>query len=240
MPKTKKITKTVKKTTAKKSSRGLSMPVYGLDGKEKTPLALPKDVFSVEVNPKLLAQYVRVYLANQRQGTASTKTRSEVIGSTRKIYKQKGTGKARHGDKKAPIFVGGGVVGGPKPRDFSLKLNRKQTKKALFNAFSLKYKEQRIFGLSDEFLKIEAKTKTMYNFLKVLGVEKDRILLVLPKMEKNNLVLSSRNLANIKLVDAVSINPYEILSNKKVFIVKEGLQVFLKHFLTRSTSSGLS
>lgn len=236
MPRTKKEKQKVKKTEPKKTVKkvikaGLSLPVYGLDGKEKTPIELPKEIFSAEANPRLLAQYVRVYLANQRQGNASTKTRGEVIGSTKKIYKQKGTGNARHGDKHAPIFVGGGVVGGPKPRDFSLKLNRKQTKKALFNALTLKLNEQGIFGLSDEFLKIEPKTKTIVNFLKALSLEKEKILLVLPKMETNNLVLSSRNIKNIKLVDAISINPYEILKNKKVFILKEGLQVLLKHFL---------
>ncbi|OGK09872.1 50S ribosomal protein L4 [Candidatus Roizmanbacteria bacterium RIFCSPHIGHO2_01_FULL_35_10] len=236
MPKIKKTKKEVRKKNVK---AGLTLPVYGVDGKEKTPVDLPKEIFSVEVNPRLLAQYVRVYLANQRQGNASTKTRGEITGSTRKIYKQKGTGNARHGDRNAPIFVGGGVVGGPKPRDFSLRLNRKQTKKALFTALSMKLKERGIYGLSDDFLKIEAKTKIIANFLKAIGVEKEKILLVLPKKEKNNLILSSRNLANIKMVDAYSINPYDILRNKKVLIVKQGLQVLVKYFLTRSTSSGL-
>src|SRR3989338_9847754 len=107
---------------------------------------MPKEIFAVEASPRLLAQYVRVYLANRRQGTASAKTRAEVKGSTRKIYKQKGTGKARHGDIKAPIFIGGGVVGGPIPRDFSLKFNKKQKRKVLFYALTLKLKQKDIFG----------------------------------------------------------------------------------------------
>src|SRR3989338_4919632 len=147
MPRTKKAIKTVKKTETKKSSAGLTIPVYDLNGKEKGTVELAKEIFAVEASPKLLAQYVRVYLANRRQGTASTKTRGEITGSTRKIYKQKGTGRDRHGDIKAPIFVGGGTVGGPKPRDYSLKFNKKQTKKALFYSLSLKFKEQGIFGL---------------------------------------------------------------------------------------------
>ena len=134
MPQEKKLTKVVQKKKVKKTVKaGLTIPVYGLDGKEKGAAELPKEIFTVEASPKLLAQYVRVYLVNRRQGTASTKTRGEVSGSTRKIYKQKGTGKARHGDIKAPIFTGGGVVGGPKPQDYSLKLNKKQTKKANHN-----------------------------------------------------------------------------------------------------------
>ena len=234
MPKTTKNTKSVKavkKTEPKKTKAGLNIPIYGLDGKEKTPFELPKELVSSDVNPELLAQYVRVFLANQRQGTASTKSRGEVTGTSKKIYKQKGTGNARHGDKQAPIFVGGGVVGGPRPRNYSLKLNRKQTKKALLGALSLKFKEKSLMGLSDEFLKMDGKTKLMANFLKAVGADKDKILLVLPKLEKNNLILSSRNIKNIKLIDAQSINPYDILKYKKVFIVKEGIQVLLKHFL---------
>lgn len=233
MPKTKsKLKQTDKKVKVqKKAVTGLTIPVYDLNGKEKTKFTLPKEVFAVKTNPKLLAQYVRVYLANQRQGNAWTKTRGEVIGSTRKIYKQKGTGRARHGDKKAPIFVGGGIVGGPKPRNYSLKLNKKQTKSALLNALSLKFKEAGIFGLNDDFSKVEPKTKIFVNFLKVMGADKEKILLVLAKMEKNNLVLSSRNIPNLTLTEAASLNPYEILRNKKVFFLTEGLQVLVKNIL---------
>src|SRR3989339_216040 len=117
-----------KKPSVKKNIT-LSVRVFSIDGKEKKTIELNKNIFDVKVSPSLLAQAVRVYLANQRAGTASSKTRSEVVGSTRKIYRQKGTGKARHGSLKAPIFVGGGVVGGPKPRDFSLKINKKQKTK---------------------------------------------------------------------------------------------------------------
>ncbi len=213
-----------------KTKSGLTIPVYSVDGKETGNLELPEDFFNVEVNRRLLAQYVRVYLANRRQGTASTKTRGEVKGSTRKIYRQKGTGRARHGDIKAPIFVGGGVVGGPKPRKFSLKLNKKQAKKALFSALTLKFREKGIFGLSEDFLKIEPKTRLMVRFLNAVGFEKERILVVLPKMQKNNLLLAARNISNISLIGMTSINPYEVLKNGKVLIVEGGLQVLSKQY----------
>src|SRR3990172_10626024 len=147
MPKIKKTKKEVRKKNVK---AGLTLPVYGVDGKEKTPADLQKEIFSVEVNPRLLAQYVRVYLANQRQGNASTKTRGEVTGSTRKIYRQKGTGNARHGSIKAPIFVGGGITFGPKPRDYSLKMNKKQKTLALFSSLTVKANDKEIFALQDE------------------------------------------------------------------------------------------
>src|SRR3989344_1755133 len=112
---------TVKKSSAPKTQKvkktsGLSADVYNTAGKNVSKVNLPKTNFGAKINDGLMAQAVRVYLANQRMGTASTKTRSEVKGSTRKIWRQKGTGRARHGSKKAPIFVGGGVAFGPRPR----------------------------------------------------------------------------------------------------------------------------
>ncbi len=215
----------------KKESAGLSIPVYGLDGKESATTELSKEIFATEINPKLLAQFVRVYLANQRQGTASTKSRGEVIGTTKKIYRQKGTGNARHGSKKAPIYVGGGIAFGPRPRDYSLKLNSKQGKKALFASLSLKVKEKNLFALSDEFLKIESKTSTVAKFLKAVGANSEKLLFILPKQERNNLILSTRNIKSITMADAVSINAYDVLRNKKIFVVKEALKVMSDHFL---------
>lgn len=220
--------KVVKKTT------GLSVPVYDINGKEKGNLELPKEAFSTPAKPELLAQAVRVYLANQRQGTASTKTRSEVIGSTRKIYRQKGTGRARHGDIKAPIFVGGGVVGGPKPKDYTLSFNKKQKRKAFFGALTLKLKENGILGLSDSVLKIDPKTKKISDFLKELKLEKSKVTIVLPKMERSNFILASRNLPNVGLIDSVSLNTYKVLNSEKIFFVEKALEVFKSHFLKNS------
>src|SRR3989344_7204583 len=119
-----------------KKSGSLTVPVYEISGKEKGSLSLPKEAFSVDVNKALLAQAVRVYQSNQRQGTASTKTRGEVVGSTRKIYRQKGTGRARHGDIKAPIFVGGGVAHGPKSANYRKSISQKMRRIALLGALS--------------------------------------------------------------------------------------------------------
>ncbi len=217
-----------KKTTVKKATTtGLSMPLFDISGKEKETIDLPKEIFNVKASPKLLAQYVRVYLASQRQGTASTKTRGEVSGSTKKIYRQKGTGRARHGSSKAPIFVGGGVVGGPKPTNHALKINKKQKQKALFSALTMKRKD--IIGLAES--KAGIKTKNMAGFLKNLKLEGVRILLVMPKMEKNNLLLAARNIPRIQLTDAMSINAYEVLRTNKIIMLDTALTVLEKHFL---------
>lgn len=234
MPRIKKETQPkIKKETKKivKRSTGLTVPVYDISGKEKRVLDLPKEVFSVVVKPQLLAQAVRVYQFNQRQGTASTKTRGEVVGSTRKIYRQKGTGRARHGDIKAPIFVGGGIVGGPKPKDYSLDINKKQKRKAFFGALTLKFKEKSIFGIADSALKIEPKTKLVANFLKTLKLTGKKITFILPKMEKNNFILASRNLSKINLTDSQSLNTFEILNSTKLIFFENALEVFKKHFL---------
>ncbi len=212
----------------KAATRGITIPVYDIDGKEAKTVSLPKEIFDIKASPKLLAQYVRVYLANQRLGTASAKTRGEVTGSTRKIYRQKGTGRARHGSIKAPIFVGGGVVGGPQPRDYSLKLNKKQKQKALFYALTLRRND--IIGLVSD-AKMGPKTKIIFKFLKNLKLEGDRTLLVLPKMEKNNFVLASRNIVGLQLTDAASLNAYETMRTKKIIFLDTALTVLEKHFL---------
>lgn len=243
MPKVKKETpKETKKakTTAVKSKEaavvkktGLSVPVYNLKGVSEKEMELPKEIFSVETSPKLLAQYVRVYLANQRQGNASSKTRSEVTGSTKKIYRQKGTGRARHGARKAPIFVGGGVVGGPQPRDFSLKMNKKQKRKALFYSLTLKAKENSIIGLTSKALETEPKTKIVVGFLKAAGLDSKKALLVLPNL-KNNLWFASRNVSNLDVVSATSINPYEIMNHEKIIFTDDVVAIITNHFAKKN------
>lgn len=233
MPRVKKTEKLPKIASKQKKENLLQATVYDVDGKEVDKMVLPKEIFSVEVNPKLLAQYLRVYLINQRQGTASTKTRSEVTGSTRKIYRQKGTGKARHGDIKAPIFVGGGIVGGPKPKEYSLKINKKQKRKALFYALSLKAREG-IIGLINQFLKIQPKTKIIIDFFKKIDLDGKKILIILPELKKNNLVLAARNISYVDLIDAKSINPYLILKSEKIIFVKSALEILTKHFLGKN------
>lgn len=212
--------------TTKKSK--LSLSIYDIEGKETKTVELPKEVFAVTANPSLLAQAVRVYLVNQRQGNVKVKTRGEVIGSTRKIYRQKGTGKARHGAIKAPIFVGGGIAHGPKQKEYNLKFNKKEKKQALHIALSIKLKENKIFGLEEKALTMKPKTKTVVNFLKELKLIGKNNLMIMKKMETNNLVLSMRNISNITFIDVNSLNPYLILKSSSLIFVENALEVFNK------------
>jgi len=214
----------ITKKIEKKSK--LSLSVYGIDGKEQKTIELPKEVFSVTPNKSLITQAIRVYLVNQRQGNVKVKTRSEVIGSTRKIYRQKGTGKARHGAIKAPIFVGGGVAHGPKQKDYNLKFNKKEKKVALYGALSTKLKENKIFGLEEKALTMKPKTKTVSNFLSELKLIGKNNLMILKKLETNNLVLAMRNIPNISFVDVNSLNPYLVLKSSSLIFVENALEVF--------------
>jgi len=222
--------KEVKKKVVGKTT-GISIPVYDLKGKEKEVIDLPKEIFAHKINKPLIVQALRVYQFNQRQGTASVKTRGEVVGSTRKIYRQKGTGRARHGSVKAPIFVGGGVVGGPKPRDYSLKITDKQKRKAIFSALSLMFKEKKIIGLEDKALTVEPKTRNIVQLLVNLKLIGKKVIFVLPKMEKNNFVLASRNIQGVNLAEARSLNIFQILNCKQLVFLKQSIEVFKNHFL---------
>jgi len=216
----------MKKDKTKIEKSGLLTEVFDVDGKSVEEIELPKAIFAAKVNDKLLAQAVRVYLTNQRQGTVSTKTRGEVAGSTRKIYRQKGTGRARHGSIKAPIFVGGGVVFGPKPRDFSLKMPKKMKTKALIFALSYKFKNNQIL-IIDSLKKLANKTKAMIKTLTNLNLEtkKGKLLtktLLITKSPK--LSLAGRNIQNLNFIPVNLLNPYLILANEKIIFTKEALE----------------
>lgn len=211
----------------------LSIDVYDLKGKVVEKLALPKEIFGAKVNSALVAQAVRVYLANQRSGTASTKTRGEVQGSTRKIWRQKGTGRARHGGIRAPIFVKGGIAFGPKPRDFSLDLPKKMRRLALFSVLSQKYKDGHIRvvkGLE----KIEPKTKEMVSVMSSLEVnsKNKKVLLVIPQTENHiQVVKAARNITGVEFIQASQLNTYQTLENKIVLFMRDALPVVEKTFL---------
>ena len=218
------------KKSVKKASP-LEISVLNLKGEEETKINLPKEIFTAKSKLKSIAQYIRVYLANQRQGTASTKTRGEVNGSTKKIYRQKGTGRARHGDIKAPIFVGGGVVGGPKPRDYRLSFPKKQKKQVLFSALTYQHEAGNILALKNDVLQVSPKTKVISDFLKKMKISSQKIIFVLPKMEKNPFVLASRNLPKISFSDPQSLNAFKILNNEKIIFIESSLPILEKHFL---------
>lgn len=231
-PKVKVVAKTARKT--QKADNGLTVNVYDMKGKVVEEITLPKEIFGAKINPALMSQAVRVYLANQRRGTVSTKTRGEVQGSSRKIYRQKGTGRARHGSLRAPIFVHGGVVFGPKPRDFSLKLPQKMKKAALFSALSVKVKDgsvKVVAGLE----KIAPKTKEMVSVInhvvnnpKSFEVHK-KIALILPK-DIEHVKRAARNIEGVTLAKAQMLTTYEVLNNNVLLFMKESVEAVEKMF----------
>ncbi len=228
MPKKKITKKEVKKTS------GLKTDIYNLKGEVVGSTVLPEEIFAAEANPTLLSQAVRVYQANQRLGTHDTKTRSEVAGSTRKIYRQKGTGRARHGAITAPIFIGGGIAHGPHPKDYSLSLPQKMKKQALFSVLSQKLKEGEvkiIRGLD----KIETKTKKMFDTIANLKLnpDKDNTLLLTPK-NLANVLLSGRNIRHLSIEDVKLINAYKLLSCKNLLMMEESVTVLADHFLPKN------
>lgn len=209
----------VKKAKTVKKVVSLRVSVVGLDGKAAGSVTLPIQYFGQKPNSQLMAQAVRVYLANQRAGHASTKTRGEVEGSTRKIYKQKGTGKARHGSIRAPIFVGGGIVFGPRPRDYSLSIPQKMRKVALASALTSQLKKQNIIvvsGLSDV-----AKTKVIAGALTAVGATR-KTLLVTAK-DAGTVVRAGRNIEDVDILPVSDLNTYSILMHGKVVFMKEAI-----------------
>lgn len=211
----------------KKKTQGIAQ--YDLTGENKGETAANAFIFDKKVAPALMAQYVRVYRTNQRQGTAATKTRAEVNGTTKKVYKQKGTGKARHGSMKAPIFKGGGVVGGPKPKEYRLSLNKKQKQQALFGALTMKFTTGDVLSLDAA---KEAKTKVFASFLNKLKLSGEKVLFVMPKGEESKMVLALRNLKGVTYAPAHSINAYEVLNASKVVFVGGALKELETHFLS--------
>lgn len=216
----------------------IKVNIYNITGKVTGKISLPEEIFAAKINEKLIAQAIRVYLANQRQGTASIKTRGEVEGSGRKIWRQKGTGRARHGDRYAPIFVGGGVAHGPKPKDFSLKLPKKMKKKALFGTLTDKLKKKQLVVVSN-LGKMKPKTKEMLKVLENLKLKlengrlKTKVLLVIPKGQKN-IILAGRNLTNLTLCQADLLNPYQVLKAGKLILAKETISVLKTVFLSQT------
>lgn len=215
---------------ATKTVRGsLSAPMYDSKGAKHGTFALPREIFGAKINNALMAQAVRVYLANQRQGSANTKTRGEVLLTTAKWYRQKGTGRARHGAKSAPIFVGGGVAHGPRTRDFSLNLPQKMRKAALRSALSLKAQSGEIKVLSG-LTKITPKTKVMSEILEKITDDSSKgrkVLLVTSAAPKDleNVYRAGRNIKNVEILNARLLNTYEVLKHKNLLFMKESVEV---------------
>ena len=194
--------------------------VLDFNGKDTgRKVQLSDSVFGIEPNNHAVYLDVKQYLANQRQGTHKAKERAEVAGSTRKIKKQKGTGTARAGSAKNPLFKGGGTVFGPRPRSYSFKLNKSLKRLARKSAFSIKAKESNIIVLED-FNFETPNTKNFINVLKALGLENKKSLFVLGDSNKN-VYLSSRNLKTSSVISCLELSTYAIL-NANILVLLEG------------------
>ena len=193
-----------------------TVQVIDTSGKKIKEVKAPDEIFAVPLKEHLLYEAVINYRANQRQGTASTKTRGDVRGGGRKPWRQKGTGRARAGSNRSPIWKGGGTTFGPRPRDYSYSLPKKAKKNALKSALSMKLEEKKLL-IVDAFELKEPKTKQAVALIK--GLKVDSVLIV-DKHDNKNLFLSTRNIPKTKVVDANQVNVYDVLNHNWLVLTK--------------------
>ncbi len=186
-------------------------------------VTLNDSIFGIEPNKHVIWLDVKLYLANQRQGTHKSKERNEVVGSTKKLIRQKGGGGARRGDVKSPLLVGGGRVFGPKPRDYSFKLNKKEKSLARRSALSLKAQNDAITIIED-FDFEQPKTKSFVELTKNLQLSDKKVLLVLSGQNKN-VYLSARNLDKVEIITASDINTYKIMNSGNLVLTESSVAV---------------
>jgi len=208
----------------------MKLPIYDQKGEEVGTTVLPKEVFDVSLNPDLVHQVVVSQMANRRQGSAHTKGRGEVRGGGRKPWRQKGTGRARAGSIRSPLWRGGGVTFGPsRDKVFKKKTNQKMRRRALLMVLSTKAKNNLLILLDN--LKItESKTKAMAEILKKLPGQGKSTLIVLPGMDKN-VILAARNLSGIGIRQAKDLNALDILQFKYLIMPKSAVKVIKETFL---------
>ncbi|TFG93449.1 MAG: 50S ribosomal protein L4 [Candidatus Atribacteria bacterium] len=199
----------------------INLSVQNIKGENIGEVSLKDNIFNTKVNKYLIQQVVKRYLANKRRGTASTKNRSEVRGGGAKPWKQKGTGRARAGTNRSPIWVGGGTVFGPNPRDYSFSLPKKIKIAALKSVLSDKLKNKEII-IIDELLLNENKTSKMVEILKNLQAFKKP--LIITEKEDNIIALSVRNIKGAKVLPVSKINTYDLINQEKIIITKKALQ----------------
>ena len=199
-----------------------NVKVYDMAGQVTGEIALSEELFGAEVNKSVLHSVVRAYLINQRQGTQSTKTRSEVSGGGKKPWKQKGTGRARQGSTRSPQWTHGGIALGPKPRTFHVSVNKKVKRIALKSALSAKLADNEIIVV-DGLQATEYKTRPMVDMLRALEAER-KPLVVLPEVDKM-LIKSFANIPGATTCQANNMNVYQILNHRKLIISKESVEV---------------
>lgn len=207
------------KKTVTKSKSPLSIPIYSLAGKKSGSLDLPKELFAVKVNQRLITQASKVYLNNQSGHFSSTKTRGEVKGSTKKIWSQKGTGRARHGARTAPIFVGGGIALGPKSRKVVLELPKRMKKAALSSLLTQKAQYSEVLVVSD-LDQATGKTSQLVNFCNKLG-KSSLLIAVDKKLEMAS--RATRNLPKVKLTQVEQLNILELIKYQTLVLTKEAV-----------------
>lgn len=196
-------------------------------GKKIEELKLDNGIFGQDSNPDLLAQYVHVYRTNQRQGSSSIKTRAEVSGGGRKPWRQKGTGRARHGSIRSPIWVHGGIAHGPKPKDYSLSLPKKMRKKAMLNALSYKAREKMI-KVIDKMNMTKPSTKRMKKLLDDMKLSEHTLLVT--EEPDINIQKSAANLSKVKVVFVDNLNVYNVLEAENILFEKNALLKLQKRY----------
>lgn len=210
----------------------MKVDIYNIKAEKTGQVSLVSSVFGQKVNQSLISQAVRVYLSNQRKASAVAKDRSQVAGTTKKVWSQKGTGRARHGDNRAPIFVGGGSAHGPQgDQNYKLKMSKKMTQKALTSTYS-QFAQAKSIIVVEDIAKIKPKTKVAYTFLtKLLGLQK------IDQLKRIGLIYTSQdsaaktafaNIPFINLINISSINTYQLLQNNYLIISQNSLAIINK------------
>ncbi|PWJ57725.1 large subunit ribosomal protein L4 [Dyadobacter jejuensis] len=202
----------------------MELSVLNIKGEDTgKKVVMPESIFGIEPNTHAIYLDVKLYLANQRQGTHKSKERAEINHSTRKIKRQKGTGGARAGSIKSPVFVGGGRIFGPRPRNYSFKINKKVKSLARNSAFAVKAKADAISVL-EAFSFDAPKTKTYLNVLNALSLSNTKTLLILPAVD-SNIYLSSRNVPKAKVTTVDSVNTYDLMNADRLLISESALSI---------------
>ena len=199
----------------------VSAKLVNMNGEEVGKIKLSDNLFAIDYNEPLIHEVVVAYNANQRQGTKSALTRSEVRGHAKKPYRQKHTGRARHGSTKSPEYKGGGVVFAPKPRDFSKKLNKQVKKIAFASALSEKLRQKEVIFL-DEFKLAEPKTKEVVKFLEALKLDKS--VVIVTDVKNEDALRASGNLRNVKIQIADLLSTYDVVANNKIVLTKDAVK----------------
>ncbi|MCE5250609.1 50S ribosomal protein L4 [bacterium] len=199
-----------------------TVTVYRKDGSEAGTMELPEEIFGIEPNATVLYQVIKAYLANKRQGNASTKTRSEVDVTKSKPFRQKGTGRARAGSANSPLWVGGGIAFGPKPHSYSQKVNKKMRRLALKSAYSMKAQEDRI-KIVEDFTLESPKTKEFVGMLKALGIAGEKTIFLMVGKD-DTLHKSSQNIPRLNLEIAENANTYDLMNSDFLLFTKSAVE----------------